>query len=375
MNRTGKNPAFRVEKFSGSDALDHAEACAGKMTSARSIFTTMAWYRNLVEHSLDPEETPILYCVSNSAGPVILLPLLARKNTLGALANFYSTVFEPSANFSRCPGEIQHALDHLFQTLRTERWTSIDLSPLDTQSPLFSMLHKALVSTGWGTHGYFRFGGWYLPSQSLSGQDYLMLLPKKQRHTIRRMPRKVEEQFVREEKLYRDEEDLQAAINAYVEIYNESWREPEKYPEFMPNLIRTAAKHGWLRLLIMRLDGEPAAAQLWFIRDSKAYIYKVAYKEKFSTYSLGSIATYRMFEISLDSETVDEIDYLSGDDDYKRNWMSERREFHGIRAYNPKTFSGLLNHGVTMVKNKLKRLQKTESPKPPTSRLKAPSNR
>jgi hypothetical protein len=39
------------------------------------------------------------------------------------------------------------------------------------------------------------------------------------------------------------------------------------------------------------------------------------------------------------------VDYLSGEDDYKKNWMSERREFWGIAAFNPRSVRGLMQIG------------------------------
>ncbi|MFZ2388006.1 MAG: hypothetical protein WAW69_09375, partial [Polaromonas sp.] len=38
---------------------------------------------------------------------------------------------------------------------------------------------------------------------------------------------------------------------------------------------------------------------------------------------------------------VTEVDFLIGDDAYKKNWMSHRRERWGIVAYNPKTLGGI----------------------------------
>jgi hypothetical protein len=38
---------------------------------------------------------------------------------------------------------------------------------------------------------------------------------------------------------------------------------------------------------------------------------------------------------------VAEVDYLIGDDAYKQDWMSHRRERWGIVAYNPRTLFGL----------------------------------
>jgi CelD/BcsL family acetyltransferase involved in cellulose biosynthesis len=102
------------------------------------------------------------------------------------------------------------------------------------------------------------------------------------------------------------------------------------------------AEKGWLRLGFAYIDEEPAAAQLWIVNNSIASIYKIAYDQKFKDLSVGSYLTMRMIERAIDIDRVDELDYLSGDDRYKSDWMSHRREQWGILAMNPRTLGGLL---------------------------------
>ena len=64
---------------------------------------------------------------------------------------------------------------------------------------------------------------------------------------------------------------------------------------------------------------------------------------------------------------VNEVDFLIGDDSYKRNWMSHRRERHGIVAYNPGTLVGLLLPAVEVAGRLWKRLRQRFLPaKAPT---------
>ena len=45
---------------------------------------------------------------------------------------------------------------------------------------------------------------------------------------------------------------------------------------------------------------------------------------------------------SIDVDHAEEVDYLTGDDAYKQDWMSHRRERRGIVAFNPLTVRGLV---------------------------------
>jgi CelD/BcsL family acetyltransferase involved in cellulose biosynthesis len=42
----------------------------------------------------------------------------------------------------------------------------------------------------------------------------------------------------------------------------------------------------------------------------------------------------------IEQDRVEEVDFLIGDDEYKKIWMSDRRERWGIVAYNPRTLWG-----------------------------------
>ena len=58
----------------------------------------------------------------------------------------------------------------------------------------------------------------------------------------------------------------------------------------------------------------------------------------------------------IDEEEVTVIDYLSGDDFYKKDWMNERRQVYGLIAYNKRKFIGLLLILIYHLKQKVKKL-------------------
>ena len=92
---------------------------------------------------------------------------------------------------------------------------------------------------------------------------------------------------------------------------------------------------------IARIDGAAAAAQLWIVHGGVAAIYKLAYDERFGALSIGSLLTAHMMQHVIDIDGVQEVDYLMGDDAYKRDWMSQRRERWGLVAFNPYSVDGL----------------------------------
>ena len=55
---------------------------------------------------------------------------------------------------------------------------------------------------------------------------------------------------------------------------------------------------------------------------------------------IGSILTAHLFAHVIDNDRVSEVDFLNGDERYKQDWMSDRREYWGIVAYNTQTWKG-----------------------------------
>ena len=141
---------------------------------------------------------------------------------------------------------------------------------------------------------------------------------------------------------------LEPAIAAYEAVYGASWKEPEPYPAFNPALIRQAARDGTLRLAVLRVDGRPAAVQVWVVADGCATVLKLAHDEAFKPLSPGTVLTAMMIRSLLDEERVEELDFGRGDDPYKAAWTTQRRQRIGLLAMNPLRPAGLLAAGRSL---------------------------
>ena len=92
-----------------------------------------------------------------------------------------------------------------------------------------------------------------------------------------------------------------------------------------------------------RFDGVAALEINHLIGDAPREIHVVRnYDERFAKDSVGTVLSILLMEHVIEVDKVKEVDYLTGDDPYKRDWMSHRRERWGIMAFNPRTLHGLL---------------------------------
>src|SRR5690606_29111619 len=209
-------------------------------------------------------------------------------------------------------------------------------------TPAFQQLKQTLTEAGYWVDDYFCFGNWYLETLGRTYASYLATRPSQLRNNLQRGRGRLDKAGPWRIAIQQHEDGgLEAAIAAFEHVYARSWKQPEPQPDFIPNLCRTAAREGWLRLGVLYFGETPLAAQLWLTHGGIASIYKLAYDEDGAQYSAGTVLTAAMFEQALDVDQVAEVDYLNGDEPYKQDWMEHRRERHGIIAFDLEQWRGL----------------------------------
>ncbi|MCB1843969.1 MAG: GNAT family N-acetyltransferase [Halioglobus sp.] len=321
------------------------------------------WLANLARTAIDQGDAAVIYVAQERGGALAALPLIVNRssNEVKALSNFYTTAYSPVCTASAPLPLLTALLRHVVRSLRP---ANIHLSPMDGESMLFGSLQTALAASGWyGVHAYFCFANWSHCLENPNWHDYLTSRSSRTRNTVQRRTRKFLADARGELTIIQGEQGLDTAIEQFTTIYNSSWKRPEPYPQFMPELIRLAARNGWLRLGFATYDGQPVASQVWLVAGEVAYIFKLAYHPNYAGLSPGTVLSAHMMAHVIDKDGVRKIDYLSGDDAYKRDWMSRRIEQLGITAYNPRTARGAAALAGHWLKKGLKRLGlKTRNP-------------
>jgi hypothetical protein len=317
---------------------------------ADCIFYGMPWFKTFAKYALDPNDSVRIYSANggDSTSPdQTILPTVHRAadsgffkaRKLSSLSSYYTSLYGPIGNdFTKRGAEA------LARALAEEypRWDEVELRPLDVDAPAFPALVEGLEKAGFIVQTYFCFGNWYLDVKGRSFTQYVETLPSVLKNTLGRKKKKLEKSGRAQIEIVTGGEGLESAIATYNSVYLASWKESEPYPQFVPEFIRNCAAIGTLRLGVVRVDGEPAAAQFWIVHNGKALIYKLAYDERFADLSVGTILTATLMQHVIDVDRVVQVDYLTGDDAYKKDWMSGRRERWGILALNPRTLRGAL---------------------------------
>ena len=257
---------------------------------------------------------------------------------VGALTSFYSSSWSPALT--------EHAtifaLIPLLAQLRVESRGAPRLwfSPMAPDSDSFSLLRGALRRTRYAVFCEFAHGNWF---HTVEG-DYAQYLASRSRSTrsiLKQAQKKVVTAGVRLE-ILSEPADLQRAVRAYSHVYAHSWKRSEPVADFIGETAALCADRGWLRMGLAWLADEPIAVQLWIVSGGRAAILKMAYHEGHKHFGAGNALTALLMQHCIDIDKVKEVDYLVGDDPYKQQWMTHRREMKTLVACDLMRPMGLL---------------------------------
>jgi len=300
------------------------------------------WFANL-ETSVFADDPGVRYYVASLEGKTrAILPVklvqCGRTRRVEALGNFYTSLYAPLLASETTEVD----LIPLLETASRDHGTTHEMrfAPMDPAGAAYTATLSALRSCGWIPFRYFCFGNWFL-RVSGAWQDYLAQRDGQLRGLLKRKGKKFLAAGGHME-IVADKMTVESAIQDYNAVYAKSWKKPEPYPQFIPTLVRWLASKGWLRLGIARLGDQPVAAQIWIVAHGKARIFKLAYDAAFAHLAPGTLLSAHLMQHVIEVDYVREVDYLIGDDPYKANWMSHRRERWGIVAYNPRTVLGAI---------------------------------
>jgi len=182
----------------------------------------------------------------------------------------------------------------------------------------------------------------YITLASHTWASYLDSLGREHRANVRRRIRKLEDNFdVRLERAS-DETSRREALRILVDLHTRRWNgrggsTAFNHPalvRFHDDFSRLALERGWLRLYVLRLDGEPAAA-LYGMRYGPTFLfYQSGFDPRFARHAVG-LALMGLVIREAIAEGAAEFDLLHGDEPYKSLWAGRRRQLQHLELYPP----------------------------------------
>jgi hypothetical protein len=123
--------------------------------------------------------------------------------------------------------------------------------------------------------------------------------------------------------------------DAYEDIYAASWKPEEGDPALLRAFAEAESARGTFRMGLARIEGAPVAAQFWTVEDGTAFIHKLAHVEDSLKASPGTLLSAALFRHAIEVDGVKRVDFGTGNDAYKRDWMNRHEPLWRIEAFNP----------------------------------------
>ena len=256
-------------------------------------------------------------------GACASLSLTKVDGRVEPLRNWYSFTWRPQVTQG---AEGDAALAQVASDLKrtTHRVT---LWPLPDEDSSATRLAEAFRSAGWATSLTQCDENHVLHVKGRSFAEYWAGRPGQLRTTLKRKAKKVEVEIV---------EKFDASLwEAYEAIYAESWKPSEDEPDLLRRFAEAEGAEGRIRLGLARADDVPVAAQFWTVENGIAYIHKLAHLESAKPISPGTTLSAALFEQVIDRDKVDLVDFGTGSDRYKADWMEEVRPRYRLDALDP----------------------------------------
>lgn len=272
-------------------------------------------------------------------------------NSLRSLTNYYSPEFLPENTPYGCT---DLTLAKFYSNDKKIRhYDLIELNPLSGENA--DSIATALKNQGFSVDIFQTTVNWSHPNIN-SLDQFWALRPNKMKNILKSKKTKALRDNNYEVKIIYDQTELCSYLNDYHDVYNKSWKNNEPYTDFIDDIVTNEHKNGNLRLGILYANTIAAAAQIWFVHDKTAFIFKLSYNNKYRSESFGSILMEAMFNHVITVDSVTKVDFLTGDDKYKADWMTTSRPMFGIKAYNKGTINGLMTLSMVKANKFIKKL-------------------
>jgi CelD/BcsL family acetyltransferase involved in cellulose biosynthesis len=334
--------AAEIQVFQRYDDLPYEAQAVVKRAGDANVFCGPDWFRNFETTVADHEGQFCWYTIRDREKELFgvwpLLQIAERgRRTLRAMGNYYTPYATLPFAYDRenAATVFASAIRQLISGVDKLQITPV--APDDEfmrfiESKPFDMPVVTDVATI----------NWYQRIGLLN--DYYAQLDSTLRSTIARKQRALDREGQAVYRIVSDPEELETVMDAYLEVYAHSWKPSEPYPDFIPGFMRTFSRLGLLRLGLLMVGGRVAAAQIWIVCKRTAYIYKLAYVKEFGRKSVGTLLTWHMIQSTVRDDGVDCLDFLTGNDPYKEQWMKNSRALSSVTFVNLRRPFGIASY-------------------------------
>ena len=220
------------------------------------------------------------------------------------------------------PGKEMHFFRALFDHLQQKGVVYVDLGHVLRNSPTISFIMTNFYNLKCIIHSE-PSGNLYDMGLPHSWKEYLYNLTKKKRHEIRRKLRRLHEAGNVDTLIVEEAEQVNEAMDIFFKIFRMNIPGKSDFltapmESFFRLLATEMAKAGFLRLMFLDVDREPAASVICFDYRNTVYLYNNGYDSMYQHLSVGYLSKALAIKASI-QKGKSSFNFLKGDEKYKQD--------------------------------------------------------
>jgi CelD/BcsL family acetyltransferase involved in cellulose biosynthesis len=204
----------------------------------------------------------------------------------------------------------------------------------------------------------------YIKLRGQTWAGYLSSLGSSHRYNFNRRLKNLQKNHTLNIEIVRTPGQAQPALDMVIGLHLKRWTpkgQSEAFQDaetiaFHREFVELAAALGWLRILVMRIDGMPAAALYGLRYGETFYFYQSGFDPEWSRQSIGLVTMGLAIKSAIE-EGAAEYDFLHGAEEYKCHWASETRELGRLELY-PHHSRGRLSRRAVEFNRAMRRVAK-----------------
>jgi CelD/BcsL family acetyltransferase involved in cellulose biosynthesis len=348
-NRTDRD-VLTVERISdarGFAALKPEWDDLLKASASDCLFLTWEWLHTWWNHLAENRQLSIL-AIRNEGELIGIAPFARRPGSFSAghplpILEFLGTgqVGSDYLDVILRKGWEEQATSELAWHLTKER-TMFRWTNLSGGACMAEDVASRLGRSGWSVTDTKINLCPYISLEGKTWESYLAELGSEHRYNFQRKWKRLNRDYNVSFDQVSTEAECRESIDLVIEQHNLRWRDRGGSDAFhTPGLVAfhrefalLAFKRGWLRLFVLRLDGQPVACLYGFVYGGTFYFYQSGFDPAFDKNSVGVITMGLAIKGAIE-EGANKYDLLHGNEAYKSRWSCENRDLHRLELFPP----------------------------------------
>ena len=239
----------------------------------------------------------------------------------GTEVSDYLDIIAPAERNGEVCSALLGALETRFLEENGFLWRMLDLRCLPSRSPTVANVVEQARTRGWQVQ-QAREDVCPVLTLPATWDDYLAnTLNKKQRHELRRKMRRAEES-ARVDWHWVTASDFEAGLSTFFQLHKASHPDKDAFMDeqmqgFFRAVTRAALDRDWLRLSVLRFNGQPVASYLCFDYGGERLVYNSGFDlSSYAALSPGIVAVSHLIEDAI-QRGLKRFDFLQGNERYK----------------------------------------------------------